>query len=103
MQDLEIDLQEQTGKGLPELSNDEIFDTIRRIIAERAELDPASITPQTVLADLDIHSLDLTEIIFDVEETFNIEIELDTVAAWEKLKIVDDIVSVVAGLTGKEA
>lgn len=85
------------------MKNEEIFETTRRIIAERAELDPVSITPQTVLADLDIHSLDLTEIIFDIEETFNIEIELDTVAAWEKLKVVDDIVAVVAGLTAKDA
>ena len=85
------------------MSNEEIFETVRRIIAERAELDPASITPETVLADLDIHSLDLTEIIFDIEEAFNIEIELDTVAAWEKLKVVGDIVAVVAGLTGKDA
>lgn len=85
------------------MKNEEIFETTRRIIAERAELDPGSITPETVLADLDIHSLDLTEIIFDIEETFNIEIELDTVAAWEKLKVVDDIVAVVAGLTGKDA
>nr|WP_245415295.1 phosphopantetheine-binding protein [Hoeflea marina] len=72
-------------------------------MAERAELDPASITHDTALADLDIHSLDLTEIIFDIEESFNIEVELDTVAAWEKLKTVDNIVALVAVLTGKDA
>ncbi|PWW01724.1 acyl carrier protein NodF [Hoeflea marina] len=85
------------------MRNQEIFETTRRIIAERAELDPASITHDTALADLDIHSLDLTEIIFDIEESFNIEVELDTVAAWEKLKTVDNIVALVAVLTGKDA
>lgn len=96
-------VRSKRGKGLWELRNQEIFETTRRIIAERAELDPASITHDTALADLDIHSLDLTEIIFDIEESFNIEVELDTVAAWEKLKTVDNIVALVAVLTGKDA
>ena len=50
----------------------------------------------TELDELGIHSLELTEIVFDLEEAYGIEIEMNTVEAWSKLKNVGDIVEAFA-------
>ncbi len=51
---------------------------------------------------LGIHSLELTEIIFDLEEAYGIEIEMNTVEAWSKLKNVGDMVEAVRGLIARK-
>jgi nodulation protein F len=56
------------------------------------------ITVDTELGDLGIHSLELTEIVFDLEEAYGIEIEMNTVEAWNKLKNVGDIVDATRAL-----
>ena len=61
------------------------------------------ITVDTELDDLGIHSLELTEIIFDLEEAYGIEIEMNTVEAWSKLKNVGDMVEAVRGLIADKA
>ncbi len=76
----------------------EILDTTIELIAEKAGLDPKSLSRETEIAALDIKSLDLTEIIFDLEEKYDIEIELSTVKAWERLKTVSDVSRAVAEL-----
>ena len=60
------------------------------------------ITLETELADLGIHSLELTEIIFDIEDEFGIEVELNTADAWSSLSNVGDIVEAVRGLVEKK-
>ena len=50
------------------------------------------------LDQLGIHSLELTEIVFDLEEAYGIEIEMNTVEAWNKLKNVGDIVEATRAL-----
>lgn len=72
-------------------------------IKAHAEPDGGEITPQTDLSMLGIHSLELTEIIFDLEDTYGIEIEMNTVEAWNNLKNVGDIVEAVRGLIAKKA
>ena len=44
------------------------------IIAKQAKIDIESITPQSTLKDLGIASLDAIEVIFDIEEHFNINL-----------------------------
>lgn len=56
------------------------------------------ITLDTPLTELGIHSLELTEIVFDLEEAYGIEIEMNTVEAWDKLKNVGDIVEATRAL-----
>lgn len=70
----------------------------------KAHADPAigAITPETELRDLGIHSLELTEIIFDIEEAFGIEIEMNTAEAWSKLSNVGDIIEAVRLLIAKK-
>lgn len=71
----------------------------------KTHADPAigEIGPETELTALGIHSLELTEIIFDLEEDYGIEIEMNTVEAWSKLKTVQDMVEAVRALIAKKA
>lgn len=75
-----------------------ISDKILEKIKAHVEGDPAAVTLDTELADLGIHSLELTEIIFDIEDEFGIQVEMNTVEAWENLSTVGDIVTAVRGL-----
>ncbi|GLR46183.1 hypothetical protein GCM10007880_67010 [Mesorhizobium amorphae] len=50
------------------------------------------ITVDTKLGDLGIHSLGLTDIVFDLEEAYGIAIEIDSMGAWNNLKNVGDLV-----------
>ncbi|WP_421855907.1 phosphopantetheine-binding protein [Oricola sp.] len=80
-----------------------VLEITTRIIAEKAELDPKELSAESILADLDIQSLELAEIIFDLEEEFDIEIELNAAAAWEKLKTVGDVATAVGELADQGA
>ena len=64
---------------------------------------PQALKPDSILADLDIQSLELAEIIFELEEEFDIEIELNAAAAWERLKTVGDVAAAVGELAGQGA
>lgn len=68
------------------------------LIAAQSGKDPASIAPETHVDELGIDSLKLTEIVMDVEDHFNISIDLNTAEAWEKYR---DVASLIAGV--KEA
>jgi nodulation protein F len=76
----------------------EILDTTIELIAEKAGLDPKTVSYETEIAVLDIKSLDLTEIIFDLEDKYDIEIEFSTAKAWERLKTISDVARTVAEL-----
>jgi acyl carrier protein len=54
------------------LSDDAIESRIFAIIAKQAKLDVATIRPQSTLKDLGVASLDAIEVIFDIEEAFDI-------------------------------
>ncbi len=71
----------------------------------KAHADPSvkDIGPNTELTALGIHSLELTEIIFDLEEAYGIEIQMNTVEAWSNLKTVQDMVEAVRALIDKKA
>jgi acyl carrier protein len=44
------------------------------IISKQAKIDMDTITPQSTLKDLGVASLDAIEVIFDIEEHFNINL-----------------------------
>jgi nodulation protein F len=71
---------------------DQLATDIIEKIKAHAEPEGNEITVSTELGDLGIHSLELTEIVFDLEEAYGIEIEMNTVEAWNNLKNVGDIV-----------
>ncbi|MCY0149019.1 phosphopantetheine-binding protein [Hoeflea sp. G2-23] len=68
------------------------------LIAAASEMEASEITRETELADLEVDSLALTEIVMDIEDENNIEIDLNTAEAWQSLKTVGDIIAVVEKL-----
>jgi nodulation protein F len=82
---------------------DDLTNDIIAKIKSHAEPGGDEITASTELTALGIHSLELTEIIFDLEEDYGIEIEMNTVDAWSNLKNVGDIVEAVRTLIAKKA
>jgi len=54
---------------------------VREIVAKYAKIDAKDINRDTDLETLNIESLDLIEIIFEVEDAFEIDIEQDEKAA----------------------
>ena len=63
------------------------------LIAGYTDLAVEEITPETELDNLGIHSLELVEIIMDIEEKYDVEIELDAATASESIKTIGDIIS----------
>ncbi|TWG92480.1 acyl carrier protein NodF [Mesorhizobium sp. J18] len=81
-----------------ESKSDKIGELVLEKIRTHAAGDPNEVTMETKLTDLGIHSLELTEIIFDIEDEFGIQVEMNTVEAWENLHTIRDIVEAVRGL-----
>jgi len=48
------------------------FETMKRIIVKDYELQPERLTPETPLADVELDSLAITELIFALEDEFNV-------------------------------
>jgi acyl carrier protein len=69
-----------------------IEDVIRGIIAKQAHLDPSAITPESVLSELGVTSLDLVEIIMTIEDKYDITIPVDAVEAWNSYKTVANLI-----------
>ena len=78
----------------------DVFNETRRIIAAKAGMAPEELSRESPLRELEIQSLELAEIIFDLEDAFGIEIELNTANAWETLRTVGDVTDAVAALVG---
>ena len=72
-------------------------------IKTHAAPDTGDITLETDLTQLCIHDLEITEIIFDIEDEFGIEVELNTADAWSQLSNVGDIVEAVRSLIGAKS
>ena len=78
--------------------SDDIESSTIALIASAGEIDPGRITRDTELAELEIDSLVLTEIVMDIEDKYDIEIDLNTAEAWESLKTVGDMLDMVKSL-----
>ena len=53
---------------------DDVGKRVARIIAGQAMLDPEAIRPETTLDDLGLDSLALVEVVFGIEEAFDISV-----------------------------
>jgi acyl carrier protein len=54
--------------------SDDVSKRVTQIIAEQAMLDPEAIKPETTLDDLGLDSLALVEVVFGIEEAFDISV-----------------------------
>jgi len=53
---------------------DEVIAGVTRIIAEQAMVDEADISPETTIQELGLDSLALVEVVFGIEEAFDISV-----------------------------
>jgi acyl carrier protein len=57
------------------MSQNDIFDKVKKIVADQLEVDPAQVTPEANFSqDLGADSLDTVELVMALEEEFDIEI-----------------------------
>ena len=66
------------------------FEKIKAIIADKMDLDPNTITEQSSFKDLEMDSLDMVEIVMDVEDEFDITIETS-----EGLETMADLIALI--------
>ena len=82
-----------------------IEDVLRGIIAKQAYLDLSVITPESVLSELGVTSLDLVQIIMTIEDKYDVTIPVDAVEAWNSYKTVANLVELghSLGLEGRRS
>lgn len=59
----------------------DVADDVKQVIAKELKISVEQLTDDTKLADLGAESLDVIEIVFNLEEKFNIDISVKTTAA----------------------
>ncbi|MFR5264387.1 MULTISPECIES: acyl carrier protein [Clostridium] len=72
-----------------------VFEKIRTIICDKLEIEESKVTLETTFEDLGADSLDLFEVIMDIEEEFDIKLE-----EANDIKTVKDAVDYVEKLIG---
>lgn len=82
-----------------------LLDETIAVIARHCEIDAGEISPDTEIEELGLHSLELTEILMELEERYDVDIDLNTVEAWSSLKTIRDVVDKVSAVvrTGSSA
>jgi nodulation protein F len=83
------------------MSND-LAGAIRNVIVQHLDRVPAELTPESRLDELGVNSLQLTEIIMDLEDLFNIEFTENTSEAWTSLQTVNDVIRTVEAMMAKK-
>ena len=66
------------------------FETIAKLLAEAKDLDVAAIKPEMTFTDLGLDSLDVAELVMNMEDELNVTIEISPL-----LKTVQDVVNLV--------
>ncbi|MFN3891278.1 MAG: acyl carrier protein [Beijerinckiaceae bacterium] len=80
-----------------------VAEAVRTIIAQHLDRPPGMLTPDMLLDELGVSSLQLVEIIMDLEDMFDIEIAENTSEAWARLKTVADVTQAVEAMIAKKA
>ncbi len=79
----------------------EVADKIIDILKKNMQEPPDNVSPETPISDLNIESLDLAVIVFDIEDTFGIEIPYNANEEVEDFATVGSIVGKVEELIAK--
>ncbi len=82
------------------MNDEEIREKVFDIFAKEAQLDRESLTTESVLEDLNIESLDMVQILFGIEETFDVYVPQEEV---ENLKTMGDVIAGIKDLLDKNA
>ena len=61
-------------------TSEEISTTVKQIFEKTLKVDPSKIQPETVLKDdLNLDSLDMIEVVYEVEDHFDVQIPEDSI------------------------
>lgn len=82
------------------MTDEEIKEKIFDIFAKEARLDRDSLSMETKLEELSIESLDMVQILFGIEDTFDVYVPQEEV---ENLKTMGDVVDGVKQLLAEKA
>jgi acyl carrier protein len=80
-----------------------IAEDVRDIIAAKGSVDPAKITPAAKLTDLEISSLDVVEIVFALEDRFDIQIPFNANTTGANFSTVGAVTSAVEKLVAEKS
>lgn len=83
--------------------NDELERGIIALFEQHADKSSGPVTGETPLEKLGVHSLELTEIVMDIEDKYGVEIDLSTVETWQSFSNVGDIINAVRALMADKA
>jgi acyl carrier protein len=72
------------------MSSDHLIERVRSLIAKHQRIPVEQVTADTTFEDLGMDSLDATDLLFSVEEEFDISIEDDAVKAFHSVRQVAD-------------
>jgi acyl carrier protein len=72
------------------MTDEEIKEKVFDIFAKEARLDRESLTAESVHEELNIESLDMVQILFGIEETFDVYVPQEEV---ENLKTMGDVIN----------
>ena len=78
---------------------------IYEIVAKQAKVEASNLTPDTLLADLDLQSIDVVELVFAIEEKFDIQVPYspsDQDAAGISFKSIGELTNAVAKLVAEQ-
>jgi len=78
--------------------DDDVSIRVAQIIAEQAMLDLDSIEPETTLDDLGLDSLALVEVVFGIEEAFDISIPFNANEPKTSAFNISNVAHIVAGV-----
>lgn len=68
---------------------DNTLQVLTKIIADKMEIDPAAIRPESTFEELGLDSLDTFDIIFDAEDAFKIKVPNEQVSIITLQDVVD--------------
>ncbi len=76
---------------MPSTHTDEILD----IIAQKALIDRSKLSPELKLADLNVSSLDMVEVIFALEDKYSIQLPFNANTSASDFNTVGDVIAMV--------
>ena len=77
---------------------DDVSKRVAQIIAEQAMLDPQAIKPETTLEDLGLDSLAVVEVVFGLEEAFDISVPFNANEPMASEFDISKVAHIVAGV-----
>ncbi len=78
-------------RGGEDMAEDDVLERVKKIVVDRLDVDEADVKPEASFKeDLDADSLDIVELVMELEDEFNLEISDEDA---EKIQTVGDVVT----------